>query len=116
MASYPGNKVHRTSRRRLGKGQHPQLPAVTITATAATVTVHLVFSAPVVVRGPIPYVTSSGAVSGQTVIDTTHVDLTCTESQAAAAWSIIAGCGGEREHVSRRDHGGSRRYVLIWRR
>ena len=56
MASYPGAKVHRVSRRKLGRGQHVQLPSATVTAAAVTTTVTLTFSQSVVVGGPIPLV------------------------------------------------------------
>lgn len=90
MASYPTSKVHRSSRRRLGKGQHVQLPAATITATVATDIVTLTFSVPVVVSGPIAYVTNTGTVLSQAQTSPTTVTITCSTTQATAVWSIAA--------------------------
>jgi hypothetical protein len=90
MASYPSAKVHRVSRRKLGRGQHVQLPSVTITATVSTVTVTLTFSAAVVVSGKINYVGNSGAVLVQTQTSATVVTLTFAATQAAATYSIAA--------------------------
>ncbi len=91
MASFPGSKVHRTSRRQLGKGQHIQLTPVTITATAATTTITLTFSVPVIVSGNIPLVSSTGTFVSQTIVSPTEVQQTWSTSQAAATWSIAGG-------------------------
>ena len=93
MASYPGPKVHRVSRRKLGKGQHPQPVPASITATVETTTVHLAFDRPVIISGAIPYVTSTGVVDSQTIVDNQHVDLVCSTSQEDATWSIAGNCG-----------------------
>ena len=91
MASFPGSKIHRVSRRKLGRGQHVQLPAVTITAAAATETITLTFSVPVVVSGNIPLVSSTGVLVSQTQPSPTTVAQVWSTSQAAATWSIPAG-------------------------
>lgn len=51
MATFPTSKVHRVSRRKLGKGQHVQLPLVTCVVTNSTTTVTLTFNTPVVING-----------------------------------------------------------------
>jgi hypothetical protein len=91
MASFPTAKVHRVSRRKLGKGQHVQLPPVTITATASTTTITLTFSQPVVVAGIIPLVSNTGTFVSQTVVSQTVVQQVWSTSQAAATWSIAGG-------------------------
>ena len=93
MASFPGAKVHRMSRRKLGKGQHVQIPPCTITATASTVTITLNFSVPCVVSGNIPLVSSAGEFVSQEVISNVEVQQTWSASQATATWSIAANCG-----------------------
>ena len=92
MASYPGAKVHRVSRRKLGKGQHVHVPAATVTATAETTTVTLVFSVPVVVSGVIPLTIVGGSpLVSQTVVDSMTVTQVYTSTVATKAWSIAAG-------------------------
>lgn len=92
MASYPGAKVHRVSRRKLGRGQSVPVPAANVTATAATTTVTLVFDKPVVVSGVIPLVIATNpAFVSQTVVDSTHVTQTYATSCAAKAWSVAGG-------------------------
>jgi hypothetical protein len=63
MATYPGPKVHRRSRRKLGRGQHQQSPVATTTAATTTPNVTLTFSVPVIVSGPLEF-----TISGQTVV------------------------------------------------
>jgi hypothetical protein len=74
MATFPGAKVHRINRRKLGKGQTPTGGSVTVALTNATTTLTLTFSGPVVVTGVIP-VTTSGAqtIVSQTVVSPTVV-------------------------------------------
>jgi len=91
MASYPGAKVHRVSRRKLGRGQHVQAPAVIATPTASTVTVTINFNVPVVVRGNLDLHTSVGTLVSQTVVSSTEIQQTYSVSVAAATWSITAG-------------------------
>ena len=92
MASFPSAKVHRRNRRKLGKGQHVQLEAVTVTAAASTTTVTITFSAPVVVDGNIPLTSSTGTLVSQTQVSSTVFQQTWSESQAGADWFIPANC------------------------
>ena len=72
--AFPGAKVHRVNRRRLGHNQFPVGNVVTVIPTVATTTLTLTFSGPVVVTGIIP-VTTSGAqtVVSQTIVSPTVV-------------------------------------------
>ena len=90
MASFPGSKVHRVNRRKLGRGQHVQAPNVAVTATVATTTITLTFSAPVVISGPIPVTSSAGNLVSQTVVSSTVVTQLWSTSQAAATWALAA--------------------------
>lgn len=92
MASYPTNKVHRVSRRRLGRGQHVQIPAASVTATASTTTVTLTFSVPVVVNGAIPFTlgTPQDLVS-QVQVSPTVVHLVFPLTVVGSTWSIPGG-------------------------
>ena len=49
--AFPTSKVHRVSRRKLGRGQHVQLPLATAVVTSASDTATITFSVPVVVNG-----------------------------------------------------------------
>jgi len=64
MASFPGAKVHRVNRRRLGRHQFPAAAPVVVTfaTTAPGLTTELLFSVPVVVSGLIPIQSVNGAV------------------------------------------------------
>lgn len=89
MATYPGPKVHRSNRRKLGKGQFPTSNNFTVVLTNPSADVVLMtFSRPVVVTGTIPLTTSSGAFVSQTMISQTQVSQTFSASQAAATVSI----------------------------
>ena len=87
MASFPGAKVHRESRRKLGRGQSVQQTPVTITATASTVTVTYTLNRPCVINGMVPTVTSNGALSSQHVTSPTQFEQVFTLTQAAATIS-----------------------------
>jgi len=92
MASFPGAKVHRVSRRQLGKGQHIQLPPVTVSVTAATDTATLTFSVPVIVSGNIPLAVSGGVtLVSQTVVSPTEVQQVFSGALSGLAWSIAGG-------------------------
>ncbi len=93
MASYPGAKVHRENRRKLGRGQSVQKAPATITATAATVTVTFTTSVPVVISGIVPVTTSNGVFVSQTVLSPTSFQQVFSLTQAAATISIPANCG-----------------------
>ena len=92
MASFPGAKVHRVKRTKLGKGQHVQLPPVTVTVTSATATATLTFSVPVVINGTIPLVVSGGVtLVSQTIVSSTVVQQLFSGPLATHTWSIAGG-------------------------
>lgn len=79
MASYPTSKVHRVSRRKLGKNQYPTNNGVGVALTAATTTLTLTFNRPVIVTGTIPVVVTTGTVPtfvSQAVVSPTVVTQT----------------------------------------
>lgn len=89
MGSYPGAKVHRVSRRKLGRGQHVQLVAVRATITANTVTTNCVFDRPAVVSGIIDLHVGSGiALVSQLQVDATHVTQVYLSSVVGKTWSV----------------------------
>jgi hypothetical protein len=92
MASYPSSKVHRPSRRKLGRGQSVQRAAATVTPVASTVTVVLTFDVPVVVSGIIEMNVETGIPLVSQVQDTpTQVTQVYDSSVAGKDWSIAAG-------------------------
>lgn len=91
MASYPGSKVHRPSRRKLGRGQHTQVPAVTITVTDTADTATLTFSQAVVINGNIPMNVSGGrTLVTQTVVSPTVVTQLYSGTLTTQTYSIPA--------------------------
>ena len=92
MASFPGSKVHRVSRRKLGRGQHVPRPVVTVTAAAATVTVTLTFSMPVIVSGTIKLnLSGSQTLVSQTITSSTVVTQVYSATVVGDTWSISSG-------------------------
>ena len=63
--AYPGPKVHRVSRRKLGRAQHIQAPFATTTAATTTPNVTLTFSVPVIVGGPLEMTVGSLSIVSQ---------------------------------------------------
>lgn len=95
MASFPGPKVHRHNRRKLGRGQVPSRPGVTAAPVAATSTVTITFSVPVVVSqnidlhlDPAVVLNSQQQTSPTTVVQ--HYAATVVGSD----WSIDAAQAG----------------------
>lgn len=60
MASYPTGKIHRPSRRKLGRGQYPGAAGCTVAITDTGSVATLTFTKPVVVQGTIPLGVSGG--------------------------------------------------------
>jgi hypothetical protein len=74
MASYPTSKVHRPSRRKLGRGQYPTSNGVTATLTSSgTTNVTITFSRPVNVSGTIPTTVATLTLVSQTIVSPTVV-------------------------------------------
>jgi hypothetical protein len=77
--SYPGAKVHRVSRRKLGRGQYPASTGTTVVLTDATTLLTMTFARPVVVTGIIPVTVAGGpTLVSQSVISSTIVTQTYT--------------------------------------
>jgi hypothetical protein len=89
MASYPSAKVHRFSRRQLGRGQHVQQPSVVATPVATTTTVVITFGVPVVVSGTINlHLSGSHTLVSQTVNSPTQVTQVYSATVVGATWSL----------------------------
>lgn len=95
MASFPGAKVHRVNRRRLGRGQTPNIPGtpVTVTSTGAD-------SFKVVAGAPCVFNTSASGISVATLTfvsavqsSTTELDVTMSGAITGHAYTIAAGKG-----------------------
>jgi hypothetical protein len=106
--AYPGAKVHRVSRRKLGRGQYPTAPALTCVLTDATTVLTLTFSSPVVVTGTIPVTVAGGPTFvSQTVVNATTVTQTWsatlvghTVTLPAAAANVTSTTGAKVAGVS----------------
>lgn len=89
MASFPGAKVHRVNRRKLGRGQHPVLPSATVAVTSSSDTATLTFSQPVIVNGAINLNVSGGlTVVTQTVVSPTVVTILYSAALSTHTWSF----------------------------
>ena len=72
--AYPGAKVHRVSRRKLGRGQYPPSLGTTVVMTSTgTTNVTLTFARPVMVSGTIPTTVATLTLVSQTVVSPTVV-------------------------------------------
>jgi hypothetical protein len=96
MASFPGPKVHRRNRRKLGRGQSTQTPAASLSAVASTVTVTVTSNVPIIVSGVVPWTTDAGTLVSQAQTSPTTFNLVFSTSQAAATYSLPANCGAIR--------------------
>lgn len=86
---FPGAKVHRTSRRKLGRGQYPVSVAATATLTNPSANVvQVTFSAPVAITGTIPLQTSTGTMVNQQISSGTVATQTFNTSQATATVTL----------------------------
>ena len=92
MASYPTSKVHRASRRKLGKGQYPTSLGITVAVTDSGSVATLTFSRPVVVSGTIPMTVAGGPTFvSQTVVSPTVVTQTFSAALTTHTYSIPSG-------------------------
>lgn len=91
MASYPGPKVHRPSRRKLGRGQYPAAAGCTCTITDSGDIATLTFSKPVVVSGTIPLAVSGGPTFvSQSVTSPTTVTQTFSAALTTHPYTLPA--------------------------
>lgn len=92
MASYPGAKVHRPSRRKLGRGQSIPRPGVDVEVDGSGTTVTLTFSVPVIVRGDIGLeVTGGPTFVSQVVTSPTVVTQTWSGAVDGLDYDLPAG-------------------------
>jgi hypothetical protein len=90
--AYPGPKVHRVSRRKLGRGQYPTSNGVSVVVTDSGSTATLTFSRPVVVTGTIPVTVAGGPTFvSQTVVSPTVVTQTFSAALTTHTYSIPSG-------------------------
>ena len=83
--AYPGAKVHRVSRRKLGRGQYPpSLGTTVVLTTTGTTNLTMTFARPVVVTGIIPVTSTGLTIVSQTVVSPTVVTQVWSASIAAA--------------------------------
>jgi hypothetical protein len=91
MAVFPGAKVHRVNRRKLGRGQYPNANGVAcVLTTSGGDNITLTFNKPVTVSGVIPLTSSSGAFVSQAIVSSTVVTQTWSASQAAATVTLAS--------------------------
>jgi hypothetical protein len=90
MATFPTPKVHRVSRRKLGRAQYPPVQAAMVTATTATPDVTLTFSSAVIANAVPPF-----TVAGLTILSWTQptdltIALVMSGVTTAQAWQYTA--------------------------
>lgn len=89
MASFPGAKVHRVNRRKLGRGQTtPQPFAVATVTSTGTTNATLTFDRPVVVSDLIPLSVATLTLVSQHVVSPTVVSQTFSGTVASHAYSL----------------------------
>jgi hypothetical protein len=87
--SYPGAKVHRVNRRKLGRGQYPpSLGTTVVLTTTGTTNLTMTFARPVVVTGVIPVTSAGLTIVSQTVVSPTVVTQVWSASVAAATMTF----------------------------
>jgi len=86
--AYPGPKVHRVSRRKLGRGQYPNISGTQTTATPSGSTVVLTWSQPVVVRGNLAITVATLTFVSQVINSPTQVTITMSGAVATHAYSF----------------------------
>lgn len=89
--SFPGPKVHRRNRRKLGRGQLPasQTVGVTVSSTGTT-NFRLTFARPVVVRGTIGTTVATKALVSQTQTSPVIVDQVWNGNVTGLAYTVPA--------------------------
>jgi len=89
--AYPGAKVHRINRRKLGRGQYPaSLGTTVVLTTTGTTNLTMTFARPVVVTGIIPVTSPALTIVSQTVVSPTVVTQVWSASIAAATMTFPA--------------------------
>jgi hypothetical protein len=94
MASYPGSKVHRRDRRKLGRGQVPPVTAPTLTITAHSADVARIVSNVPVVWGDLSGMTvATLTYASAAVVDQSTIDVTFSGALSGHAYAVPAGVG-----------------------
>jgi hypothetical protein len=92
MAAYPGPKVHRVNRRKLGKDQSPTSQGVAVVVTSSgTTNVTLTFGRPVVVSGTINNTVATRTLVSQTIVSPTVVTQVWSGTVATFAFAVPSG-------------------------
>jgi hypothetical protein len=90
--SYPGPKVHRANRRKLGRGQYPTaLGVAAVITTTGTTNMTITFARPVVVTGTIPTTLATRTLVSQTIVSQTVVTQVWSGNVTGLAYSLPAG-------------------------
>lgn len=92
---FPTSKVHRTSRRKLGRGQYPPSPPASIVTTTVTSTgttnVTLTFSAAVVPPTAPPITVTGLTLSTQVIVSPTQITYVASSNVAGLAYNLPTG-------------------------
>lgn len=87
--AFPGPKVHRVSRRKLGRGQTNAATGVTCTITSSgTTNLTMTFSRPVVVTGTIPTTVATRTLVSQTVVSGTVITQAWSGNVTTLAYAL----------------------------
>ena len=94
--AFPGPKVHRVNRRKLGRGQYPPIPSTSVTAVTATPQVTLNFGSPVIVSAQ-PGLTVTGlTILSYAQTDPYTVNVIMSGATTGLAWSFDNSNGAVR--------------------
>lgn len=87
--AFPGAKVHRVNRRKLGRGQYPTSNIITTVATSTgTTNFTITFSRPVVVTGTIGTTVATLTLVSQAVVSPTVVTQVWSGNVATHAYTV----------------------------
>lgn len=89
LSAFPTPKVHRANRRKLGRGQHVQLPPATCVVTGSGSNAVLTFNVPVVVNGSLDVVPTGLTLVSQTQISPTVWNVLYSGAVAGIAYEGI---------------------------
>lgn len=87
---FPSNNVHRTNRRRLGRGQGPFPANVTTSASGSGSTAIITFSQPVTITGNLPLTVATLTFVSQVVTSPTVVTVTMSGAVATHAYTLAS--------------------------
>lgn len=89
MAAFPTQKTHRRNRRKLGKGQYPNVAIVGVAVTSTgTTNVTLTFNTPVTVSGNLSNTVATRTLVAQTVVSPTVVTQVWSGNVATLAYVV----------------------------